>query len=90
MKKSLSAFILNPDILVFDEPTINLDSASKREFIELLKKLNHTKIIASHDLEMIKEVSDKIVVINNGRKIAEDSSQKIFGDKKLLIHTRLM
>ncbi|MDO8734588.1 MAG: ABC transporter ATP-binding protein [Elusimicrobiota bacterium] len=92
-KKKISlatVLVLNPDILVFDEPTINLDPASKREFIELLKKFDHTKIIASHDLDMIKEICDKVIVMSGGRCVGEGKTLDILENKTLLAQNRLM
>jgi len=81
---------MEPDILVFDEPTANLDPAGRRKFIQLTKNFKHTKIIAGHDVEMIKELCNKVVIINNGRKIAENTPQKIFSDSALLMENHLM
>jgi len=81
---------LKPEILIFDEPTTNLDPAGEREFIELLTKLKHTKIIAGHNLEMIKKISDKIIVLNNGKKIAEGRPETIFSNRALLEQNRLI
>jgi len=81
---------LEPEILVLDEPTGNLDPATRREFIALLKDFKHTKIIAGHDLEMIKEISTKVIVLNQGRKIIEGPTPEIFSNQKLLLENRLI
>jgi len=84
-----TAIALNPEILLLDEPTNNLDPATKREFIDLLKNLSCTKIVAGHDLEMIKEISNRVIVINKGKKIIEGTSEEIFENKQLLFQNRL-
>jgi cobalt/nickel transport system ATP-binding protein len=48
---------MSPDILVMDEPSSNLDAMSRRRLIKLLKTFDHTKIIATHDLDMALELS---------------------------------
>ncbi len=85
-----TAVALNPEILILDEPTAELDPATKREFIELLKHLKCTKLIAGHDLEMIKEISNKVIIINKGKKIIEGTPEEIFNNTQLLLQNRLL
>ncbi|MDD5688640.1 MAG: ABC transporter ATP-binding protein [Elusimicrobia bacterium] len=85
-----SVLIINPDILVLDEPTSNLDPATRREFVKLIKNFNHTKIIAGHDMEMVKEICNRVVIVNRGSKITEGPPIQIFTDKELLLTNRLM
>ncbi|MEW6558335.1 MAG: ABC transporter ATP-binding protein [Elusimicrobiota bacterium] len=85
-----TALALKPEILILDEPMGNLDPATKREFIELLKHFDCTKVIAGHDLEMIKEISDRIVLINKGKKIIEGTPKELFDNKQLLFENRLL
>ncbi|MEO0254320.1 MAG: hypothetical protein ABIN20_02720, partial [candidate division WOR-3 bacterium] len=49
-----------------DEPTLGLSPKSRREFIELIKNLKGTKIIATHDIEMAEEISERIIVLDEG------------------------
>ncbi|MEO0295735.1 MAG: AAA family ATPase, partial [candidate division WOR-3 bacterium] len=67
-KKVSLATILsyNPEIFLLDEPTLGLSPKSRREFIELIKNLKGTKIIATHDINLTKEISDRIIVFNEG------------------------
>jgi energy-coupling factor transport system ATP-binding protein len=61
---------MQPEILILDEPTSGLDPMSKWKFLKMLKELNQqgrTIILVSHDLEAILDVSDRVVVLNNGR-----------------------
>lgn len=85
-----SVLAMDPSILILDEPTTNLDPAARREFIELIKNFNHTKVIAGHDMNFIENTCQRVVVINKGRKIIEGSTAEIFGDKMLLIKNRLI
>lgn len=79
-----SVIAMQPDILVMDEPASNLDPKSRRHLINLLKEFKHTKIIASHDLDLILDVCRRCVVINNGKVIADGATDSILSDKPLL------
>lgn len=75
---------MKPKILLLDEPTSNLDPRSRREFIELLQRVNCTKIIVGHDLEMIVKTSQRVLLLNEGKKIAEGETSDILRNKELL------
>jgi cobalt/nickel transport system ATP-binding protein len=79
-----SVLAMDPDILVMDEPAANLDPRSRRTLIELLKGFVHTKIIASHDLDMILDLCNRCIVIRNGIVVADGPSEEILSDKCLL------
>jgi cobalt/nickel transport system ATP-binding protein len=78
-----------PDILVMDEPSSNLDPKSRRYLIRLLNGFNHTKIIATHDLDFILEVCKRCLVIKEGRIIADGPVSEILTDKVLLEENNL-
>ena len=80
----------SPEVLVLDEPTANLDPLGRWELIELLKGLPQTKIIASHDLEMIRELCDRVVLLNGGRSVAVGPTERILNDRELLVRSRLL
>lgn len=75
---------MQPDILVMDEPASSLDPKSRRYLINLLKAFEHTKIIASHDLDLILDVCERCIVIKEGRIMADGKSLDILSDKTLL------
>ena len=75
---------MNPKILVMDEPTSNLDPRTRRQVINLLKGFEMTKIIASHDLEMILEICPRTIVMDSGSVITDAQTEKIFSDSELL------
>jgi len=75
---------MNPDILLMDEPASNLDPKSRRQLINILKKFEHTKIIASHDLDLILEVCGRCMIIKDGKIIEDGPGHKILLDKVLL------
>jgi cobalt/nickel transport system ATP-binding protein len=77
---------LDPEILVLDEPTSNLDPRGRRQLIELLNSLHHTKIIATHDLSFAWETADRIALIYQGEIVAFAEKRKILLNDNLLLH----
>jgi cobalt/nickel transport system ATP-binding protein len=76
---------MNPEVLVIDEPTSNLDPGSKWSLIELLRGLAITKIIASHDLELVQALCQRAIVLDRGEIIADSATSNILADKPLLM-----
>lgn len=67
-----TALVLDPPILIFDEPTSELDPASKREFKQIIEDLRARKktiLIATHDMDLVKEICEKVIILNGGRLI---------------------
>lgn len=85
------ALVGNPRVLILDEPTVGLDPKQIIEIRTLIKKLgrNHTVILSSHILSEVQAVCDKIVVIDKGRLVANDTtehlSQSLSADHKLTV-----
>jgi len=75
---------MDPDILVMDEPASNLDPKSRRQLINLLKGFKHTKIIASHDLDLIQDVCKRCIIIREGKVAADGPTEEILSDETLL------
>ncbi len=74
-----------PEILVIDEPTSNLNPGSKWSLISLLKRLPMTKIVASHDLELVQALCQRVIILDHGRIIADGTTNHILADKPLLV-----
>jgi cobalt/nickel transport system ATP-binding protein len=79
-----SVLSMQPDVLIMDEPTSELDPKSRRRVISLLKSFDHTKIITSHDLDMVFETCSRIIVIKEGEVAADGSTAEILSDAELL------
>lgn len=75
---------MSPDILVMDEPTSNLDPRARRTLIGLLAGFHHSKIIATHDLDMVLDLCPRTIVIREGRIMADGATAEIFHDDCLL------
>ena len=83
-----SIIAFNPKVIILDEPTIGLDSISKKNLLQLIKKLkqrlNKTIILISHDIELVHQVSDYIVVLDKGHVIAEGDKYSVFKQEVML------
>lgn len=75
---------MEPEILIMDEPTSALDPKSRRNIINLLKDLKHTKIITTHDLDMVLDICERTIVLKDGKVVADGKTQDILRDSKLL------
>jgi len=75
---------MDPDILVIDEPTAALDPKSRRRLINLLKGFIHTKIIATHDLDLVLEICDRTIVLKEGKIVSDNSPLKTLADAALM------
>lgn len=73
-----------PEIFIFDEPSSNLDPQNRHNFIDLLKNMDRTIIIATHDLDMAYDFSDRAVVINKGVVVYDGSAREILKNKEFL------
>jgi cobalt/nickel transport system ATP-binding protein len=84
-----SVLAVSPDILVLDEPNSDLDPRARRRLIELLKTFKHTKIIATHDLDMVLDLCPRTIVLAEGKVVADGRSLEIFSDEQLLKKSNL-
>ncbi|MBW1615962.1 MAG: ABC transporter ATP-binding protein [Deltaproteobacteria bacterium] len=75
---------MSPNILVMDEPASNLDPGSRRRLINLLKTFKHTKIIATHDLDMALELCERTIILCKGEIKADGETVKLFKDDNLI------
>ncbi len=75
---------MSPDILVMDEPTSGLDPRARRRLIHLLGSFHHTKIIASHDLDLVLALCERTIVLKNGAIVADSPTLDIFRNDTLL------
>ena len=76
---------MSPDVLVMDEPTSNLDPRARRRLINLLQGFEHTRIIATHDLELVVEVCSRVLVMDAGRIVAEGPTAALLNDEPLML-----
>jgi cobalt transport protein ATP-binding subunit len=75
---------MDPEVLVFDEPSAGLDPRGRRELIGVLRDLRHTMIVSTHDMRLVAEVFPRIVVMDDGRIVADGPTNEILTDDRLL------
>lgn len=76
---------MDPDVLVMDEPSSSLDPRARRQLIKLLNTFKHTKIIASHDLDLILDTCQRTIVFSQGRIAADGPTSEIMHDEDVLL-----
>ena len=73
-----------PRVLLYDEPTASLDLRTRRRLIRFLQRSDETLLLASHDLEFLLEVCDRVLLIDEGRIIADGDPFEVMGDQALM------
>lgn len=79
--------VMNPEIIVFDEPTSSLDPKHSKQIVKIFDELNEkgiTVILSTHDVELAYEWSDYIIVMKDGEIAREGTPYEIFSDDKLI------
>lgn len=71
---------MEPNIMVLDEPTANLDLKARRELTETVGAFRHTCLIATHDLQFASELCSRAIVISEGRVFADTTMERVFKD----------
>jgi len=88
-----SVLILNPEVLLLDEPTASLDPESKSRLLESLIDWDEgakTLVMATHDLDIVEDVADVCIVLQRGCVVAQGAPEVILGDEALLRRTGLI
>lgn len=79
-----SVLAMQPQIILYDEPTANLDMRARRRLIQFLQNSQETYIVSTHDLEVILEVCDRVLLLDEGHLIADGNPREVMGDKQLM------
>ncbi len=74
-----------PTVLVLDEPTSDLDPRGRREFKSLLQSLPGAKIIATHELELVVDLCSRVVILDNGKIVAEGPTVPLLSNERLML-----
>jgi cobalt/nickel transport system ATP-binding protein len=80
---------MEPEVLVLDEPSSNLDPASRRELAEILRSLDVTVLMVTHDLPYALELCPRAVVLSDGVVVADGTTRDVLGDEALMRRHRL-
>jgi cobalt/nickel transport system ATP-binding protein len=80
---------MQPSVLLLDEPSAGLDPASRRRLITLLNSFSHTKLVATHDLDLVLDTCSRVLVMRDGRIEADGTAAAVFSDAALLARCHL-
>jgi cobalt/nickel transport system ATP-binding protein len=75
---------MDPQVLVFDEPSAGLDPRGRRELIQVLRRLPQTLLVSTHDMRLVAEVFPRTIVVDDGRIVADGPTEGILADDRLL------
>lgn len=76
--------VMEPEILVLDEPTSGLDARARRSLVEILKKLDTALVVATHDLSVAEEVTQRALVLSSGRLVFDGATEALLADEAFL------
>ena len=75
---------IGPEVILLDEPSVALDPRNRKNLIHILNGMPETKVIASHDLDMILDTCQKTVLLSEGKVIRQGDTKEILQDRELL------
>ena len=80
---------MEPEMILMDEPSTALDPVNRRTVINTINRLPQTKLIASHDLDMILDTCQRVILLSHGAIVADGDAETILRDKELLEANRM-
>ena len=80
---------MEPEMILMDEPSTALDPVNRRTVINTINRLPQTKLIASHDLDMILDTCQRVILLSHGAIVADGDAETILRDKALLENNRM-
>lgn len=81
---------MDPRMVLFDEPTAFLDPRSKRNFTQLLQSMAAARLVATHDIELVKRACNRVLVLHCGRLLADDAPDSVFSNEALMERAELI
>ena len=75
---------MHPQLVIYDEPSANLDLRARRRLIQFLQASQQTLVLASHDLELVLEVCDRVVVLDAGQIVVDGPTRQVMGNPVLM------
>ncbi|MDJ0705610.1 MAG: ABC transporter ATP-binding protein [Leptolyngbyaceae cyanobacterium MO_188.B28] len=79
-----SVLAMRPQLVLYDEPSANLDIRSRRRLIQFLQSAQQTILVSSHDLELILEVCDRVILLDQGEVVADGSAHEVMRNASLM------
>lgn len=81
-----SVLAMEPQFVIYDEPSANLDLRARRRLIHFLQEAEQTLLVASHDLEMLMEVCDRLLLLDEGYILADGTPKEVLSDAELMVN----
>jgi len=75
---------MDPEVLLFDEPSSYLDPKSRRNFIHAMAGLDHTKLIATHDLDLVLDLCERVIILKKGEVFADGNPLELFRNEEFM------
>jgi cobalt/nickel transport system ATP-binding protein len=75
---------MQPEVLILDEPTGGLDPRSRRSLIHLLQELQLTMLVSTHDMQLVREIFPRMIILDDGRLVADGPTHDLMDDAQLL------
>ena len=79
-----SVLAMQPQLIIYDEPSASLDIRGRRRLIQFLQQSQETILVSSHDLELIVEVCDRVILLDGGEVIADGKTRSLLQDTELM------
>lgn len=76
--------MMEPKVLLLDEPTANIDGRTRRKIIEMIDSIDTTLVIATHELDFIDKLAERVIVLSTEKKVIADGGLELINDKELL------
>ena len=76
--------VMEPEAVLMDEPSAALDPCNRRTVIDTIRSMDQTRLITSHDLDMILDTCERVILLDKGRIVADGKTEEILRDKELL------
>lgn len=75
---------MEPEVMLLDEPSLALDPGNRRNLIHILNEIEETKMIASHDLDLIWDTCERTLLLSKGKLVKDGKTRELLKDKELL------
>ena len=79
-----TVLVMDPSLLVLDEPSASLDPRARRELVSVLAELDRTLVVATHDLPLAAQLCERAVIMSAGRVAADGPCRELLADRELL------
>ncbi len=75
---------MQPEVLLFDEPTMGLDVRAKKQFLQIVQRFSQTVLVATHDMKLAAAMCDRLIILDEGRLVYDGLMKDALHDEKLL------